>query len=109
MTFYQTLLGNNQEKVTLTFLNSSIFIDASGNGILTNPLSSSLSAFTYINPATAAALNSAGSSSMTATIVAIVINLGISLVFGGSISAMWTMVNTIQLVSLLPLCDVNWP
>jgi hypothetical protein len=22
---------------------------------------------------------------------------------------MWTMVNTIQLVSLLPLCNVNWP
>jgi len=40
---------------------------------------------------------------MLATFGAVAVNLAISLVFGGSISAMWTMVNTIQLISLLPL------
>jgi len=39
----------------------------------------------------------------------VAINLAISLVFGGSISAMWTMVNTIQMISLLPLCAVKYP
>lgn len=46
---------------------------------------------------------------MLATLGAVGINLAVSLIFGGSISAMWTMVNTIQLVSLLPLMDVDWP
>jgi hypothetical protein len=46
---------------------------------------------------------------MLTTFGAMAINLGISTIFGGSISAMWTMVNTIQLVSLLPLTAVNYP
>ena len=32
---------------------------------------------------------------MLATLGGMAINLGISLIFGGSISAMWTMINTI--------------
>ena len=46
---------------------------------------------------------------MLATFGGVALNLAISLIFGGSISAMWTMVNTIQLVSLLPLTAVNYP
>ena len=46
---------------------------------------------------------------MLATFGAVAINLVISQLFGGSIAAMWTMVNTIQLISLLPLCNVNFP
>ena len=68
-----------------------------------------LSPYKYIDPVAAAKLNAAGDTSMLATFAGVAINLGISIVFGGSISAMWTMVNTIQLVSLLPLCDVDWP
>jgi len=54
-----------------------------------------LNSYEYIDPETKAKLNAAGDSSMAATFAAMAINLGISLVFGGSISAMWTMVNTI--------------
>ena len=46
---------------------------------------------------------------MLATFGALAINLAISLIFGGQISAMWTMINTIQMVSLLPLCNINFP
>lgn len=58
-------------------------------------MSGYLSKYEYIDPATKARLDAAGDSSMAATFAAVGINLGISLVFGGSISAMWTMVNTI--------------
>jgi hypothetical protein len=58
-------------------------------------MTSSLGAFTYINPATAASLNAAGTSGMLATLGGVGLNLGISLIFGGSISAMWSMINTI--------------
>ncbi len=76
-------------------MNSDVYTDATGNGLVTIPMSASLSAFEYIDPATKARLEAAGDSSMVATFAAMGINLGISLVFGGSISAMWTMVNTI--------------
>jgi hypothetical protein len=62
---------------------------------VTIPISGYLSPYSYIDPATAAALNSAGTTSMLATLGAVGINLAVSLIFGGSISAMWTMVNTI--------------
>lgn len=79
----------------IQFLNSNIYKDNTGNGINLTPLYGYLSAFDYIDPETKAKLDSAGDSSMVATFAAMGINLGISLVFGGSISAMWTMVNTI--------------
>ena len=107
MLMYSTLKGS--EKVILTFLNSKIYVDNAGNGIITLPISGSLVAYTYIDPATKAKLDAAGDTSMLATLGGMAINLAISLIFGGSISAMWTMVNTIQLISLLPLMDVNWP
>lgn len=109
MDFKSSLKGGDQEKVLVTFLSSGVYADATGNGLVTIPMSASLSEFEYIDPITKANLEAAGDSSMVATFAAMGINLGISLVFSGSISAMWTMVNTIQLVSLLPLCNVNWP
>jgi hypothetical protein len=103
----QSLKGT--EKIKLQFLTSKIYVDNTGNGIITLPLTGSLPVYEYIDPATKAKLDAAGDTSMLATFGGMAINLGISLVFGGSISAMWTMVNTIQLISLLPLMDVNWP
>ena len=97
------------EKVFLNFLNGKIYLDNAGNGIITTPLSGQLQAYLYIDPATKAKLDAAGDTSMLATLGGMALNLAISLIFGGSISAMWTMVNTIQLVSLLPLMSVNWP
>ena len=73
------------------------------------PMYSYLNKYDYIDPETKAKLDSAGDTSMLATFGAVAINLAISLVFGGSISAMWTMVNTIQLISLFPLCNIKYP
>ncbi|CDW89486.1 UNKNOWN [Stylonychia lemnae] len=109
LSIYQSLKGNGKEQVTVEFLSSDIYKDQTGNGMVTNPMYGYLNAYSYIDPETKAKLDAAGDSSMVATFAAMGINLGISLVFGGSISAMWTMVNTIQLVSLLPLCNINYP
>ena len=70
-------------------------MDDTGNGIVTIPISGYLNPYSYIDPATAANLNAAGTSSMLATLGVVALNLVVSIVFGGSISAMWTMVNTI--------------
>ncbi|CDW89713.1 fu domain containing protein [Stylonychia lemnae] len=109
LTFYQTLKGDQKEQAVVIFQNSTIYADATGNGMITLPLYAYLNKYDYIDPETKAKLDSAGDTSMLATFGAVAVNLAISLVFGGSISAMWTMVNTIQLISLLPLCGINYP
>ncbi|CDW80137.1 UNKNOWN [Stylonychia lemnae] len=109
LSVYQSLKGEEKERLSLTFLSPNTYKDPTGNGMALKPLYTYLNKYDYINPETKAKLEAAGDSSMMATLVAVLINLGISLVFGGSVSAMWTMVNTIQLISLLPLCDVNYP
>jgi len=103
------LRGNDKEQISIFFKDPSTFLDQAGNGIVNKPLYTFLNKYEYIDPETKAKLDSAGNTSMIATLGAVLINLAISLVFGGSISAMWTMVNTIQLISLLPLCNVNYP
>ena len=76
-------------------MDSDIYKDQTGNGMILFPLYAYLNKYEYIDPETKAKLDSAGDSSMLATFGAVAVNLAISLVFGGSISAMWTMVNTI--------------
>ena len=107
--FYSSLKGGQQEKVTISFINPKVYVNNVGNGVVTIPISEYLSAYQYIDPVTAAKLDSAGKNSMLATLGAVGLNLAVSLIFGGSISAMWTMVNTIQLISLLPLMDIDYP
>ena len=79
----------------MQFLNPDVYRDQTGNGMIVLPMYSYLNKYDYIDPETKAKLDSAGDTSMLATFGAVAINLAISLVFGGSISAMWTMVNTI--------------
>jgi hypothetical protein len=63
----------------------------------------------YIDPVLAAQLEAAGKNSLIAGVGTVAVNLLISLVFGGPISAMWVMVNALQLISLLPLMGVPYP
>jgi hypothetical protein len=95
MTFYTTLQGSNKESIIVKFINSEVYVDNSGNGVSGAPMNGYLSAYTYIDPVSEASMNAAGSNTMLVTIGAMALNLGISLIFGGSISAMWTMVNTV--------------
>eukprot|EP00347_Sterkiella_histriomuscorum_P005534 403356244 len=109
LSMYSSLKGDSKEQVIIQFLTDQIYKDPTGNGIITVPLYSYLNKYEYIDPETKAKLDAAGDTSMLATFGAVAINLVISQLFGGSIAAMWTMVNTIQLISLLPLCNVNFP
>ncbi|CDW72739.1 UNKNOWN [Stylonychia lemnae] len=109
LSIYQSLKGSEKEQVSVFFKDPNIYKDATGNGIMNKPLYAFLNKYEYIDPETKAKLESAGSTSMLATLGAVLINLAISLIFGGSIAAMWTMVNTIQLISLFPLCNVQFP
>eukprot|EP00347_Sterkiella_histriomuscorum_P010294 403376857 len=107
--FYSSLKGSEKEQVWIEFMSSDIYKDGTGNGIVRAPLKGFLSKYEYIDPETKAKLDAAGDTSMLATFGAVAINLVISQLFGGSIAAMWTMVNTIQLISLLPLSAVKYP
>lgn len=95
--------------MTIKFTNSMVYTDTSGNGVSGAPMAGYLNAYTYVDPQQAASINAASENTMMITFGAMALNLAISLIFGGSISAMWTMVNTIQLISLLPLMNVNFP
>lgn len=46
---------------------------------------------------------------MWITLLTLLLNMAISFVFGGSMSAMWTLLNTLQIVSFLPLLAVDIP
>lgn len=54
-----------------------------------------LNKYDYIDPETKASLDAAGDTSIYTTLGVVAINIVISQLFGGSIEAMWTMVNTI--------------
>jgi len=36
-------------------------------------------------------------------------NLGVSLIVGGSISSMWGMINSLQVVGVIPMMKINSP
>jgi hypothetical protein len=72
-------------------------------------MSATLNEYSYIDPLLAAQLNDSAGSTMYASILIMCLNLGLSLVFGGSLDAMWTMVNTVQMISLLPLKSIPYP
>jgi hypothetical protein len=93
----------------VTWLDANVYQDDAGNGLYTSPMSAELNPYSYIDPLLAAQLNDSADSTMYASILIMVLNLGLSLVFGGSLDAMWTMVNTVQMVSLLPLKSVPYP
>ena len=77
-------------------MNPTLYIDGNGNELGGfGPHSDYLNEYEYIDEATKARLDSAGNTSMLATVGTMVVNLAISLIFGGSIQAMWVMVNTI--------------
>lgn len=78
LTFYSTLKGDSKETVTVQFLNDGVYKDATGNGILTKPLTAYLNRYDYIDPETKAKLDAAGDTSMFATFGAVAINLVIS-------------------------------
>ena len=95
MDFFTTLKGNGAETVEITFLDLDVYIDNNGNGLASGRLQGDLSEQEYIDPLTAAKLAEASKLGLIASAGAMALNLGISLIFGGSISAMWTMINTI--------------
>ena len=103
LTFYQTLIGDGSEVVIVEFLDGNLFKDAAGNPMMTMPLRDTLNPYEYIDPLLAARLNSSAGSAFYTSMAIMAINLSLSIVFGGSLDAMWTMVNLVQLISLLPL------
>jgi len=95
MTFQTTLFGDGQETVTVKFTEPKVYTDNAGNGLGTSQIKGDLSGFEYVDPLEAAKLEKAGQLSLMASLGVMALNLGISIIFGGSISAMWVMVNTI--------------
>lgn len=89
----QSLFG--YEYLRITFKVSETYIDSMGNGLNTAPLEGGLQLYEYIDPMTRIQLEAGASSGFWASMLAMGLNFGFSIVFGGSLAAMWTMVNTI--------------
>ena len=77
--------------------------------MMTVPLRDTLNPYEYVDPLLAARLSSSAGSAFYTSMAIMAINLSLSIVFGGSLDAMWTMVNLVQLISLLPLQSIPYP
>jgi len=90
-------------------LDGNLFKDTAGNSMMTVPLRDTLNPYEYVDPLLAARLSSSAGSAFYTSMAIMAINLSLSIVFGGSLDAMWTMVNLVQLISLLPLQSIPYP
>lgn len=78
LSFYNSLKGNSKELLTIQFLDDQIYVDGTGNGMNTFPLTSYLNKFDYIDPQTKAQIDAASDTSILATYGVVVLNLVIS-------------------------------
>ena len=86
--------GNGIERVEIYITDTSIILDQSENHVYQSLLKADLNQFDYIDPIVKEKIDKATSSSGILIALAIALCLLISIIFGGSISAMWIMINT---------------
>jgi hypothetical protein len=105
--FYQSLRGT--EKVTVKFLNAHTFEDNNNNGIVQVPLTGFLSAFEFHDPFWSNFLDGIADYILVALGGIGVVNIIVSSYYGVSTTSLWTLFCYLQMITMVPLMDVNWP
>ena len=105
-----SLLGNYKETITVTFNNQSIMKDVDGNNLETTRMEIQVPFSAVVLSADEEAqANSQSSFSIISLILTFGTSMLIQVVLGGTIEATWLLLGTLQLMSLLPLLNLNLP
>ena len=118
-TFKSSLMGSYQgkrhfilslETITVKFLNEKIVQDVYGNYLGTSLVTKQIPFFLVVMSASE---QQTASSQSTASIVSMLVTFGtstlISVLMGGTIEATWLLLGTVQLMSFVPLLNMNLP
>ena len=96
--------------MTIKFLNSSILTDSDGNELQTKEISKEVSFFLVVLSEEEKA---AASTQSNAGLLTMLLTFGtstfISVALGGTVEATWLLLGTIQLMSFVPLFNLNLP
>jgi hypothetical protein len=95
--------------VTVVFLNGHTFQDSSGNGIVQVPLTGFLSAFEFRDPFWSIFLDGIADYIIISAIALAFINIVLAQYYSVSTTSLWTTIFYIQMITLVPLMNVNWP
>ena len=108
--FKTSLAGSDQELITLT-INNNTFIEDQDRNYLAKKSTEISIPFSYF--ALSEEEKQAASQQSSASILSLVLTFGTSLliqfVMGGTIEASWLLLGTLQLMSFLPLLNLNLP
>ena len=110
MDFQSSLLGENQETITVFFNNIAILEDIDRNYLQTEEESIEVPyQLVVLSDEEKAAANSQANTSLLSLILTFGTSLLFQFVMGGTIEATWLLLGTLQLMSLLPLLNLNLP
>ena len=110
MNFESSLLGEYQETIYITFNDQSIIKDLDLNKMQTSEVSVEVPfQLIVISDEEKAAVSSQSSLSIISLILTFGTSTFIQVVLGGTIEATWLLLGTLQLMSLLPLLNMNLP
>ena len=108
--FLSSLLGNYKETITVTVNNQSIMQDLDNNNLETTNMEIQVPfSAVVLSDEEEAQANSQSSYSIISLILTFGTSIFIQVVLGGAIEATWLLLGTLQLMSLLPLLNLNLP
>ena len=108
--FLSSLLGNDQETILIKINNQSIIQDLDNNNLETTTMQRQIPfQLIVLSPEEKAQANSQSSYSIISLILTFGTSIFIQVVLGGAIEATWLLLGTLQLMSLLPLLNLNLP
>ncbi|CAI2371721.1 unnamed protein product [Moneuplotes crassus] len=108
--FLSSLAGDHQETITVTFNKPELFIDSDGNALSNTNTSLTIPFFkSVVSDEEKAAASAQSSASLLSLILALGSSTFISVVLGGTIEATWLLFGCIQLMSFVPLFNMNLP
>ena len=108
--FLSSLLGNDQESILITINNQRIIQDMDNNNLETTTMQRQIPfQLIVLSPEEKAQANSQSSYSIISLILTFGTSIFIQVVLGGAIEATWLLLGTLQLMSLLPLLNLNLP
>ena len=108
--FLSSLLGNDQETILIKINNQSIIQDLDNNNLETTTMQRQIPfQLIVLSAEEEIEANSQSSFSIISLILTFGTSIFIQTVLGGTIEATWLLLGTLQLMSLLPLLNLNLP
>ena len=110
MEYLSTIYGENTETITITIHNQDIIKDLDGNKLKTENMDVIIPYYYFVlSEEEKAEARSRSNYSIISLILTFGTSIFIQVVLGGAVEATWLLLGTLQLMSFLPLLNLNLP